>query len=329
MRCPRLEDLPAPPEGRTGWPWTIETPQLPGATAAGPPWPRLSIVVASLNQGTYIEEMIRSILLQGYSDVEFILIDGGSTDETQAIVARYEKWISYHVSEPDRGQSHAFNKGLKVITGHLFSIFDTDDVFLPDTFKLVGEAHVQAPDQIIAGGVLRFWEGSDTTELFVPSDITAQKYAAWWNNDHGQPGVFFPSCYLGTAGLLDESLHCVMDYEFMCRYLTITGCILVRAPIAKARYHASCKSMARTDYFFLEIDRMEHKYSGLLSETDIRCANRVAAGALFRAGCLRLLRGAPDSWVFLKRGFQRHPFWAVYFVFPGALLRRFSRLIRI
>ena len=94
MRCPTLEELPPPPPGKTGWPWTEESPQLPDRMPDGSPWPRVTIVTPSLNQGTFIEETIRSVLLQGYPDLEYIIIDGGSTDDSVGAIQKYEKWFT-------------------------------------------------------------------------------------------------------------------------------------------------------------------------------------------------------------------------------------------
>ena len=137
MRCRTLTELPPPPAGKSGWPWTVETPPVPLARPDGSPWPRISIVTPSYNQGQFIEETIRSVLLQGYPDLEYIIIDGGSTDQSVEIIKKYEAWLTYSVSENDGGQSHAINKGFERATGVLLSWLNSDDVLLPDALAAV------------------------------------------------------------------------------------------------------------------------------------------------------------------------------------------------
>ncbi|MFZ9937930.1 MAG: glycosyltransferase, partial [Luteolibacter sp.] len=107
MRCPTLVELPVPPHGCHGWPWDLQSGPVPDLQNDGRPWPKISIVTPSYNQGRYIEETIRSILLQGYPDLEYFIMDGGSTDETVEIIRKYEPWLAGWVSEKDKGQSDA------------------------------------------------------------------------------------------------------------------------------------------------------------------------------------------------------------------------------
>src|SRR5262245_43472888 len=131
MQCPTLAELPPPPSAKTGWPWTEESRRLSNRTTEDRAWPRISVVTPSFNQGKFIEETIRSILLQGYPNLEYIVIDGGSTDNSLEVIKRYSPWLSYWVSEKDRWQSHAINKGMSHATGDIVAWLNSDDLYLP------------------------------------------------------------------------------------------------------------------------------------------------------------------------------------------------------
>jgi hypothetical protein len=130
VRCPTLRDLPSPPPGRTGWPWTeASAPTLPPTTPDGQPWPRITIVTPSFNQGAFVEATLRSVLLQGYPDLEYLVLDGGSTDGSVEIIKKYAPWLSYWVSEPDGGQSA---RGLRRGSGLFATWINSDDMLCRD-----------------------------------------------------------------------------------------------------------------------------------------------------------------------------------------------------
>src|SRR5262245_9999832 len=113
VRCPSLAELPKPPSGKNGWPWTEESSRLPESKPGTGSWPRITIVTPSFNQGRFLEEAIRSILLQGHPNLEYFVLDGGSVDGSVEIIEKYSQWLDFWVSELDHGQSAAINRGLR------------------------------------------------------------------------------------------------------------------------------------------------------------------------------------------------------------------------
>lgn len=138
MRCPTLAELPPPPPGKNGWPWTEGSVQLTGSMPDGQDWPTISIVTPSYNQGIFLEEAIRSILLQGYPNLEYVIIDGKSTEGSVELIQKYEPWLSCWVSEPDSGQSAALNKGFNRCSGDFVTFLSNDDIYLEGTLADVG-----------------------------------------------------------------------------------------------------------------------------------------------------------------------------------------------
>ncbi len=152
MRCPSLRDLPPPPEAKTIWPWTRGSQPLPERMPNGQPWPLVSIVTPALNHGRFLEEAIRSVLLQGYPRIELIVCDGGSTDETVAVLARYQPWLKYWVSEEDDGPAGALNKGFGVATGEVFGFLNADDFLLPGCLEKVAHEFAEHREVDVVSG---------------------------------------------------------------------------------------------------------------------------------------------------------------------------------
>jgi glycosyltransferase involved in cell wall biosynthesis len=218
--APRLADLPAPPAGNTGWPWTVEAPQLPSTRPDGSPWPRISIVTPSYNQARFIEETIRSVLLQGYPDLEYIIMDGASSDGSVEIIRKYAPWLTFWVSEPDGGQSQALNRGLQRGTGQILSWLNSDDVYRENVLAEAAVEFAQRPGIDVVSGVVRQMAGVETVRVVGPSPLrTLEDFCLLHSNwTQGrllvQPEAFFSACIYAEAGPLREDLNFCFDAMF-------------------------------------------------------------------------------------------------------------------
>ena len=247
MRCPALNELPPPPPGKTGWPWTMESPQLLDAMPDRSPWPRMSIVTPSYNQGQFIEETIRSVLLQGYPNLEYIVIDGGSTDEALNVIRTYTHWLHYWVSEPDGGQSHAINKGLTHCTGDIFNWINSDDLLTYGALHAVAMAWRKDPNVIIAGRVVNF-DSDGAENLISPNALSLENFAnvrkaresAWtWH----QPGIFLPRAEVSRIGGVWEDLRFSMDHVLMIHLLQRVDVVYIPDILARFRLHSGSKTL--------------------------------------------------------------------------------------
>ena len=241
MPTPRLSDLPPPPPDKTGWPWTEESPPLRSTPPEGTPWPKVSIVTPSLNQGQFIEETIRSVLLQGYPDLEYLVVDGGSTDDTIDIVKKYGHWISHWESEPDRGQSHAINKGFARAKGEIVAWLNSDDFYLPGAVAAAARFLTAHPEAALVYGQVRVVDIKSKCLRIGP----ARKFTleeAFFESPIPQPAAFMRASAVRAAGDLDESYHFSMDYDLWLR-LAREGAVRSEAePWAAFRWHLGSKT---------------------------------------------------------------------------------------
>jgi glycosyltransferase involved in cell wall biosynthesis len=258
---PQLEDLPIPSQGGTGWPWTEQTPQLPDRMPDGSPWPRISIVTPSYNQGQFIEETIRSVLLQGYPDYEFIIMDGGSTDNSVEIFKIYSSWLTYWASEPDRGQSHAINKGIQRATGEILFWINSDDLCLPGAFQKAAMAFHDNPKKRLVSGQARLIDdqGKIIGEL--------RSYFKSWEDAVTNPGntirqvsTFFSRSLFDELGLLDENPHLAMDIELLVRFTQFHTPLILSEYLAAFRTHARANTQHQLLMWYKETDRTRGKY---------------------------------------------------------------------
>jgi glycosyltransferase involved in cell wall biosynthesis len=211
---PDLRQLPLP-ASRKGWPWTFgEIPPAPPNQITA--WPRITVVTPSYNQGQFIEETIRSVLLQGYPNLEYFIIDGGSTDNTVEIIRKYEKHISYWVTEKDRGQCHAINKGFARATGDICAWLCSDDVYAPGALHRVAE-NLGSKNLSMVVGASIITNGPNTLEGTLDRRQPSFADMAYNVKTFPQPSTFWTHDLWDAVGHLREDLYFVMDYDLWLR----------------------------------------------------------------------------------------------------------------
>ncbi len=276
MTSATLSGLPPPPPGKTGWPWTVETPPLPDARPDGTAWPRISIVTPSYNQGQFIEETIRSVLLQGYPNLEYIIIDGGSTDDSVEIIRKYERHLAYWVSEKDRGQSHAINKGIRRISGDVWAYQNSDDLLTPSALATVAARFADPSVSWVGGSSENF--GTEAAGGVIPENTArAKDYLCPWSRSMRYVFPFSGASYMkrdiiDRIGVFDESFHYSMDIEYYCRAIFEGGCQLTLVPevLASWRWHGLSKTMGQGIAYAFRADEMRiaSRYAKFLSESE-------------------------------------------------------------
>lgn len=178
--------------------------------------PRISIITPSYNQGSFLEETIISVLDQNYPNIEYIIIDGGSTDNSLDIIKKYEKNLHYWESKPDNGQSHAINKGFKMATGNILAWLNSDDYYLPNTLIEISKYFTNDKAKIVFGNCWHLNHstkekiGSDMISKHRDFDISLYDYII-------QPSSFFSREAINVSGFLNEKLNYVFDWDWYIR----------------------------------------------------------------------------------------------------------------
>ncbi|MBX9688470.1 MAG: glycosyltransferase [Candidatus Obscuribacterales bacterium] len=229
----RLNDLPQPPTDKSGWPWTLEDEsEMPLL----PEYPRISIITPSYNQGGFVEETIRSVLLQNYPEIEYIVIDGNSKDQTQLVLDKYKSHFAFCSSEADSGQSEAINKGMRRATGALVAWLNSDDFYLPGTLMRVAKAYLETGAGLIAGPVINFRHGGEVERVIYQDGLNVEFLGSFH-----QPGIFFDRQLWLKIGGVDEQLDYCMDRDLLYRALALSSVAHLSEPLAMFRLHEQSK----------------------------------------------------------------------------------------
>lgn len=229
-----LGKLPAPTTGKTGWPWDQETDPVVYNPKIN--WPKLTIVSPSYNQASFLEQTIRAVLLQNYPNLEYIIIDGDSTDQSKQIIEKYAPWISYYQSEKDSGQSNAINLGFSLSSGRYHAWINSDDYYLNGVFHKVMSKFISTKVDFIYGygNDYNVQSGITTTTRVLPFIDYFIKI----------PGLVQPSTFWSAAihEPIWEELHCSLDFELWLRLVKGHSRALIKEPLSVANVHDQAKT---------------------------------------------------------------------------------------
>ncbi|MBP2667974.1 MAG: putative glycosyltransferase [Deltaproteobacteria bacterium] len=246
-----LSRLDPEPEGRTGIRRNASVPLV-------------SVITPSYNQGRFIERTIRSVLNQGWPNLEYIVVDGASADGTPEIVRRYERYLSWWVSEPDRGQTDAIIKGLARATGDYVTWVCSDDVLFPGSLeKMVTTLEAHPEGGIVYGGVAFIDEEDRILKVHSYPDMDLAKLLYERHSTVAQPSSLIRRRTLEAAGGLDRSLSYCMDYDLWIRLLRQAGCVNLGGTVLSGyRLHTRSKTVGSYRNMALEKIAVNRRYTG-------------------------------------------------------------------
>jgi glycosyltransferase involved in cell wall biosynthesis len=223
--------------------------------------PLISIVIPSFNQGAFLEECLRSALNQSHTRKEVIVIDGGSTDASREILRRYGPRLAYWVSEPDRGQAAAVNKGWALAKGNVLGWLNSDDRLEAGALEAVAEAYASRPEAAILYGDVQEIDGGGRP-LGTKNMAGYGLRSLLLGKNMGQPGVFIPRATYSAVGTLAEELHFALDFEYFLRIWSAfpQGGVYIPQAVASSRVWRASKTLHQGGRFGEEYRAVLEKY---------------------------------------------------------------------
>jgi glycosyltransferase involved in cell wall biosynthesis len=244
------------------------------------PTPSVTIVTPSFNQAKFLEKTLRSVIEQDYPDIEYLVVDGGSTDGSVEIIQKYAKRIHWWVSEKDNGQADGINKGLRRAKGEIVAWLNSDDFYQPGAISNAVRALRENPDAGFVYGNLQVVNpAGETTNVLTYGDWKLKGLMEF--KIIGQPAVFMRREVLEKAGYLDVSFHFLLDHHLWLRMAMIAQPRYVAQLWAGEHYHAGSKNAAQAAKFGAEAWRIVEwmRTQPMLAEMLSADYRRVEAGA--------------------------------------------------
>ena len=223
--------------------------------------PRISIVTPSYQHARYLENALVSVIEQGYPDVEYFVMDGGSIDGSKALIQKYAGRLAFWQSEPDGGQVEAINAAFRKATGIILAFVNSDDFLLPEALKHVADAYLARPEAVAWVGA-----GHDVAEdgfilrTRLPKGLSIEELADWEVNWIFQPSCFFSAAAAHRVGYLNPHYENAFDFDFWLRLAQQGEFVAVREVLAAATIHADTKTLRFMPRMFEEVQAIQRRY---------------------------------------------------------------------
>jgi len=238
-------------------------------------YPKISIITPSFNQGQYLEKTIQSVISQNYPNLEYIIIDGGSTDNSVEIIKKYEKYLKYWVSESDNGQSNAINKGLKHATGDIINWLNSDDYLEPNALQIIAKNFTNSHIEVLCGYACLIY-GEKTVKK--QTSQQAKNFEKLIAVGHiMQPATFFKKSIFDELTPLEESLHYMMDLFIWWKYLLKYGTDKIKYIdhlLVNVLMHKNAKSVEALHLFNADRERLISSLFASIGYNGICCHNK-------------------------------------------------------
>jgi glycosyltransferase involved in cell wall biosynthesis len=252
-------------------------------------YPRITVVTPSYNQSPFIEATIRSILDQEYPNLEYIIVDGGSTDRSVDIINRYQKHLALCVSEGDTGPADALTKGFGHATGSILAYLNSDDLYLPGTLHHVAKAFQGGYADVVYGNT--YWIDGEGRLLGERRQTALDRLGYLYGGyDLQQPATFWTREIYEKSGGIDPTYHFAFDMDLFCRFaLQRARFRHINQFLASFRIHDKAKSSTQIDLCRTELARLRSAHLSFPFDS-------------FRARCIRSLARVQRTFRYTMQG---------------------------